>query len=142
MSGGTVHAGWRGNQPYLGWTIQATVLALHSAGRDEGRDHVPLYFSLQHHFKFILTFPSSVRAQIAYERLRDRSIKTFCQLWSSWAPRQNHSFRPHTLLRTYLLAAFSLFPRDGANVTPPTWLDDTGKSLLFLLCSQSILYIN
>lgn len=35
-----------GESVLLGWADQATVLALHSAGRDEVRDHVPLYFFL------------------------------------------------------------------------------------------------
>lgn len=35
-----------GESALLGWADQATVLALHSAGRDEVRDHVPLHFFL------------------------------------------------------------------------------------------------
>lgn len=35
-------------------------------------------------------------------------------------------------MAAFSLLRYRLFPRDGANVTPSTWLDDTGKKITAL----------
>lgn len=54
------------------------------AGGDQCRNLNMCYFSLKHHYKLMLTFLSSMRSQIAYERQEHQGLRSVVIISGSW----------------------------------------------------------